>query len=231
MSPPASTTSSPLWAGLFPAGVVVVTQAELSESPSLLPEERSFVTRAVDKRVLEFTAGRSCARAALIRLGGPPVALSVGAHREPLWPQGFVGSITHCEGHCAAAVARQDRASITSLGLDAEPAQPLPEEIVHRVLTAGEQDWLLRRGRDSLPWDRLVFSAKESVFKCLFPVERRYIDFHEVEIAFVENGGFQLRAQGLLEAEKHVRGACAVRAGLILTAATWSASSLRGILT
>ena len=172
--------ASPAWNKLFPLGVATVTQAELAGEPQLMPEERQFVARAVPARVLEFAAGRSCARAALARFGCPPVALPVGAKREPKWPPGFIGSITHCPGHCAAAVARLDFEGphpIASIGLDAEPAQALPDEVAAMVLCGGERHWINRNGQNQLPWDRLVFSAKESVFKCLFPVEQRYMDF------------------------------------------------------
>jgi 4'-phosphopantetheinyl transferase EntD len=189
-----------------------------------MPEERAAVARAVPARALEFATGRSCARAALARLGCSPVAIPVGAQREPVWPPGFVGSITHCRGHCAAAVVRVDSTgpgAIASLGLDVEPAGPLPDDVANMVCGAGERAWIERHGPDLLPWDRLVFSAKESVFKCLFPLVQRFLDFHEVEIVFAGEGDFQMRALALAEAERHVRGRYAIRAGFILTTAIW----------
>jgi 4'-phosphopantetheinyl transferase EntD len=210
--------AAPTWTGLFPASVVTVTQAELAEAPALMPEEEPFVARAVPARALEFTQGRSCARAALARLGCPPVAIAVGAEREPIWPPGFLGSITHCRGHCAAAVTRA-ASSIAGVGLDVEPAQPLAAELVAMVCRAGEREWIAQRGHEGLPWERLVFSAKESVFKCLFPIVRRYVDFHEVELVLADDGSLRVRAAGLLLAER-VAIRCDVRAGFVLTVAT-----------
>jgi 4'-phosphopantetheinyl transferase EntD len=206
--------------------VATVTQSELVDTPALLPEERGFLARAVPTRILEFTTGRSCARAALAQLGCPPVAIAIGDQREPIWPPGFIGSITHCKGHCAAAVARWDphtAHAIASLGLDAEPALPLPEDVAGMVCSDGERKWIEQHRQDRLPWDRVVFSAKESVFKCIFPITRQFLDFHDVELTFVGERSFQIRAPSLPEATKHVRGSHAFREGFILTNAIWLA--------
>src|SRR4051812_9450636 len=90
----------------------------------LFPSEREALGSAVEKRRREFTTGRACARQALSRLGTPVVALPSGPHGEPLWPAGTVGSITHCRGYRACAVARSE--AVTALGIDAEPNEPLP---------------------------------------------------------------------------------------------------------
>jgi 4'-phosphopantetheinyl transferase EntD len=204
--------------------VVTVTQSELAGTPALMPEEGSYLARAVPARVLEFTTGRSCARAALAQLGCPPVAIAVGDQREPLWPPGFIGSITHCKGHCAAAAARWAPGmahAIASLGLDAEPALPLPEDVARMVCSDGERGWIEEHRQDGLPWDRLVFSAKESVFKCIFPITRHFLDFHEVELTFIGERSFHISAPSLPEATKHVRGNHAFREGFILTNALW----------
>jgi 4'-phosphopantetheinyl transferase EntD len=225
MPPSVRRNRSPAWDGLFPAGVITVTAANLTSEPALLPEERPFVARAVPARVLEFATGRSCARAALAELGCPPVAIAVGQQREPVWPPGFIGSITHSQGHCAAAVAcRQPGAAhgIAGLGLDAEPAQPLSEDTRGMVCLTRELEWIEQRRQDGLPWDRFVFSAKESVFKCLFPMERRWIDLHEVEVVLSDPGCFRIRAPGVRAATESVQGSYAFRDGLILTTAIWS---------
>ena len=71
----------------------------------LRPEERAYVESAVPRRVREFAAGRQCARLALRELGGPDEAIPVGLSRQPKWPPGIVGSITHTVGYCLAVVA------------------------------------------------------------------------------------------------------------------------------
>jgi len=161
--------ANPTWNGLFPASVVTVTQSELADTPALMPEERSFLARAVPARVLEFTTGRSCARAALARLGCPPVAIAVGDEREPLWPPGFIGSITHRPGHCAAAVARCEPHLIAGLGFDAEPAQALPEDVLKVACCPGEQEWIRQRSprsrssaQETLRFERREFRSRST---------------------------------------------------------------------
>src|SRR5204862_697538 len=108
---------------LFP-GEVAVAVWEGDEEPPLYPEETAAVVRAVPKRAAEFARGRACARAALAQLGVSSAPLPVGPERAPIWPEGFVGSVTHCRGLVAAVAARSAR--VSALGLDAEPAGALP---------------------------------------------------------------------------------------------------------
>jgi 4'-phosphopantetheinyl transferase EntD len=178
---------------LFPSAVVVVTASpEMWEAP-LHPEEEVSVRRAVPKRRREFAAGRATARLALARLGIENFPLVMGPDRLPAWPEGIVGSISHCSGFCGAAVAR--RQDIVSLGLDVEPAEPLEESLLPLIVTDRERN-ALERAETAFPdlWSRIVFSAKESVYKCLSPLVRRILDFHEVELSFdAREGTFTAR--------------------------------------
>ncbi len=148
----------------------------------LFPEEEAILGRSVDKRRREFTTARACARAALATLSLPPVPIVPGVRGAPQWPPGVVGSITHCAGYRAAAVARAE--DILTLGLDAEPDDRLPEGVLDVIASADE-----RAGLCALPssarepsWDRLLFSAKESVYKAWFPLTRRWLGFEEAAI-------------------------------------------------
>ena len=124
-------------AGILPPEVSVAE--EFGDVPGVLlfPEEEAVIARAVDKRRREFTTARACARAALDKLGLPPVPIVPGLRGAPGWPAGIVGSITHCAGYRAAAVAR-DREVVT-IGLDAEPHEPLPAGVLGAIASAGEQ--------------------------------------------------------------------------------------------
>ncbi|MFL5884840.1 MAG: 4'-phosphopantetheinyl transferase, partial [Thermoleophilaceae bacterium] len=107
----------PLIERVVPGNVVALeTDQELLET-ELFPEEEALVARAVAKRRNEFVTGRALARRALSTLGVAPVAIGRGARGQPLWPGGIVGSITHCRGYRACAVARFDE--IASVGIDA----------------------------------------------------------------------------------------------------------------
>jgi 4'-phosphopantetheinyl transferase EntD len=167
---------------LFPPEVVTVTADEAMWSGALHPEEEALLRDAVAKRRREFTAGRLCARTALARLGIEHPALLMDADRVPVWPPGVIGSLSHCEGYCGAVVAR--RGELLGIGLDVELAGPLPPGVPTAVLTPGEATALARlpalRGAD---WAKLAFCAKESLYKCLFPLTRTFLEFTDVEIA------------------------------------------------
>jgi 4'-phosphopantetheinyl transferase EntD len=168
-------------ASLVPAGVAVADARGPLPGEALLPEEEALVARAVQKRRAEFTTVRTCARIALAELGVPAAPLLSGPKREPLWPAGIVGSLTHCDGYRAAAVARAD--TLASIGIDAEPHAALPDGILPRVSLPAEQAHL-RTLPAGVHWDRLLFSAKESVYKTWFPLARRWLGFEEAAVEF-----------------------------------------------
>ncbi|HEY8154146.1 MAG TPA: 4'-phosphopantetheinyl transferase superfamily protein [Myxococcota bacterium] len=170
---------------LFPESVVALTAAEDagSEPAALLPEEAACIVRAGAKRRREFAAGRSTARLALARLGVEGFPLLADADRVPRWPEGVVGSISHCAGCCAVVVARRGR--ILSLGLDVERADPLEDEILTRICTPRERERAARQAPPAgIDWGKLVFSAKESAYKCYFPLARTLLGFQDMEIDF-----------------------------------------------
>jgi 4'-phosphopantetheinyl transferase EntD len=107
----------------------------------------------------------------------------VGEDRAPVWPPGIVGSISHCRGLCAVAVARSSR--IASVGLDVETGEPLSGDLLPLVVTASESTQLgMLPQRDGLDWPKLLFSAKEALYKCYYPLARSFLDFQDVEVLF-----------------------------------------------
>ncbi|MBQ1097420.1 4'-phosphopantetheinyl transferase superfamily protein [Streptomyces sp. b94] len=176
---------------LLPDTVVTVEahgQDEAGHLP-LYPEEAALVARAVAKRRREFTLVRSCARRAMEKLGVPAQPVLTGERGAPRWPAGLVGSMTHCDGYCAAALVRAT--DLASLGIDAEPDGPLPDGVLPTVSLPVEAE-RLRRLADERPgvhWDRLLFSAKESVYKAWFPLTGEWLDFMEADIEISVNPG------------------------------------------
>lgn len=163
---------------ILPRGVFAAHVFGDVEGAALYPEEESLVARAVEKRQREFATTRLCARRALSLLGETPGPLRAGPRGEPLWAAGLVGSLTHCDGYRAAAVARGG--DIVALGIDAEPDGPLPGGVLDLVTLPEERRVLRALGRfGDASWDRLLFSAKESVFKAWYPVTRRELAFRE----------------------------------------------------
>lgn len=167
---------------ILPASATVVSTRGELEGP-LHPEEEAIVGRAVEKRRREFTTARICAREALARLGRPHQAIPSGPKGEPLWPVGIVGSITHCDGYRACAAAHA--ADIVTVGVDAEPHQPLPDRLLADIALPEEREWLkhLARQAPGVHWDRLLFSIKESIYKAWFPLAERWLGFEDAVVA------------------------------------------------
>jgi len=159
----------------------------------LFPEEEAVIARAVPKRRQEFTTARHCARAALAALGAPAAPILPGAMGAPTWPAGYVGTMTHCAGYRAAAIARTDR--VASLGLDAEPHQPLPSGVLPLVTLPEEREWLTdcARRRPDVHWDRLLFCTKEAVYKGWFPLANRWLGFQDARVTIDPDGTFEAR--------------------------------------
>ena len=207
---------------LVPEDVAVAVATDADPSP-LYPIEEEAVRNAIEKRRREYALGRTCARTALRSLGIPDQAIPTGSSREPVWPAGVVGSITHCAGLVAAAVARAD--AYLGIGLDAEPStrileQPLTRHICTPAEAARLPDLGLPPGLESM----VVFSAKETVHKAIAPTSGVWLGFHDVEIDFdTAAGTYAARLvrepHDRLEPLKALRGRYAVQDGFVLTAA------------
>ncbi|MER7013145.1 4'-phosphopantetheinyl transferase superfamily protein [Saccharopolyspora sp. NPDC000359] len=187
----------------------------------LFPEEQALITKAVPKRRNEFTTVRHCARKALAELGHPPVPLLKGERGAPRWPTGITGSMTHCAGYRAAAVAR--RTDFASIGIDAEPAGALPDGVLDTIARPEELVRIRRLETTSttVHWDRLLFSAKESVYKAWFPLTHRWLDFDEASIDINPVAGTfhaQLLAPAPEVPRQEFHGRWSSRNGLLITA-------------
>lgn len=146
---------------MLPDSVSIAVWGIDTMDAALRAEEREAIRRAVPKRVREFARGRATARCALAQLGVGPRPIPIGDHRQPIWPKGVVGAITHAGDLVAAAVARSSDCSC--LGIDVEHGVELPSGITEMILTRAEQ-------ADPVPVHGLVrFSAKESIHKAIFP--------------------------------------------------------------
>ena len=190
-------------AGL-PPGCAVVLRPDTGPPPPLHGVEAAAVAGAVARRRAEFAHGRAAARDALKRAGGPAGRIPVGPDRDPVWPVGWVGAITHCQGRVGAVVA--PATVLRGVGLDAEVRAPLPADVVERVLHAGEVRAAARVG---LP-EVALFSAKESVHKAVFPSTRVWMDFLDVELEVAADRTFTARraagANGPTPALAELRG-------------------------
>ncbi len=193
-------------------------------SGGLLPEEEPAIARAVEKRRREFIAGRLCAREAMAALGLPPAAIVPAKDRAPIWPAGVIGTITHTDTWCAAAIARAAE-GVRALGLDVEPDEPLKPTLVRPITIPEERAWL-----DAQPASergllgKLVFSAKESAYKAQYALTGCFFGFSGMRIHLDVPGArfvavFQ-RDAGEFRAGDELRGKLVVDHGYVMTGLT-----------
>jgi len=201
---------SALVESLFPPGVAAAELCTPGDPALLDPEEAQIVARAVPKRVGEFAAGRLCARSALARFGVTSFAVRAARDRQPLWPAGLVGSITHTQGFCAAVIGEQAR--FVGLGLDTEHADAVRSELWPSICTAEELAWIA-----SLPAEErtraaaLMFAAKEAFYKCQYPSTGEWLSFADLRIVPLDWAALQGSFQ--VEARRTLRVSAAERSG------------------
>lgn len=186
---------------LFPAPVRAATTPLDADLSVLFDAEKPAVARAVAKRQREFATGRRCARALLAELGHPPVAIPRRADRSPEWPAGVVGSISHCDDLCFVALA--PASALLGIGVDVEPDQPLEPPLWRKICTPAELAGVVEASPPALRGQtvRLLFSAKEAFYKCVFPLLREVLGFQAVEIQMEwETGRFHCAVAEALRA-------------------------------
>lgn len=151
-----------------------------ADVPPLLPEEAGYETPAVERRKQELRVGRHLARTALTVVGAIPGPLLRREDRSVIWPEGFMGTISHTKDVVVAAAAK--RTDVPCLGLDVERTQVSPR-LVERILREEE-----RAAIADLPEDARcrhatrVFSAKEAFYKAQYPHTETYLGFHDVTL-------------------------------------------------
>ena len=144
-------------------GALLAGEAQLFQQASLQAKRQSGAARLVARRLL---AG----------YGHDGAAIGKAASGAPLWPAGMVGSLAHDSGVAVAAVARSQ--DFTGVGIDIEPAENLPGEMVDLVATPAERS----RYAPSVLHSRVLFVAKEAVYKAIHPLDGVFLDFHDIEI-------------------------------------------------
>jgi enterobactin synthetase component D / holo-[acyl-carrier protein] synthase len=191
-------------AALVPPAVVVSEEFGLPpEVPDLPLAEREAIASATRKRRREFAAVRACARRAFAELGLPPSPVPRGPSGEPAWPPGVVGSMTHCDGYRACAIGRAGE--FAAIGIDAEPHAPLPPGVRGLVISDSERAALaeLAAIAPATCWDRILFCAKEAVYKAWFPATGGWLGFSDADVRLAADGTFRAT---LLEADPVAAG-------------------------
>ncbi|MFT7620524.1 MAG: 4'-phosphopantetheinyl transferase EntD [Planctomycetota bacterium] len=153
--------------------------AEITEE--LHPAEALQATKYGSKRLVEFRASRTLARRLLIQLGQEPAAILNGENREPIWPAGIAGTISHSGDVVIVALAHEQ--DVMSLGVDIEVRDSLKQDLWSKILCPQEIAFVEKlddgeAGRLSL----LFFSAKESFYKAQFPLTRKFLSFDSISL-------------------------------------------------
>jgi 4'-phosphopantetheinyl transferase EntD len=205
---------------LLPADIAVVQKWKSAPLDSLSVEEQAMVSVACTKRKLEFATGRWCAREALKAKGIEGFSLLSDARRAPVWPSGIVGSITHTDGFCAAAIGLRD--AYAGIGIDAELDGQVGEDLWSNLFTAQEIGWLER-----LPEPRrasmatVIFSAKESFYKAQYAFTNMWLDFTSATVV-IENGRWNLHlvppVQALERLRQPISGGYVISSRCVMTA-------------
>ena len=177
---------------LFPDCVATACCRIADADGSIDPAEYSNIKHAVEARQQEFSAGRMCARQVLKHLDVFAGPLRKLPNRSISWPEGIIGTVSHNEIWCGAAVAR--RCDVAGIGLDIETVARIGEKLWRRILTTEERTWLDRQpAAESQQWAALIFSAKEAVYKCIAALVRRRIGFMDaVIVPDLQEGVFEL---------------------------------------
>ena len=194
--------------------------AELySDPPELapLPEEEPLIAKSVPKRRNEFVTVRHCARVALEQLGVAPAPILKGEKGEPCWPDGVVGSLTHCRG----AVVGLDR-SVRSVGIDAEPHGVLPDGVLNAVSLPVER-YEIGALPGGLHWDRILFCAKEATYKAWYPLTGVVLHHEQVRVQLTADGTFRAEASDGIRMPLRVEGRWRAGPDVVLTLAAVAA--------
>jgi len=162
---------------MAPAGVLIGHRliAPGDESALTAAEAQSIASPLSEVRRASG-AVRIVGRQLLSQLGYEAYTLPKGPSGAPLWPAGIVGSFAHDERVAAAAIAR--RRDAETVGIDVEPAEALPPEMLDLIATPNERSMI----GDDLCAGRLLFAAKEAVYKAVHPLDGAFLEYRDIEI-------------------------------------------------
>ncbi len=150
---------------------------------ALAADEVRGIAASVVERRRASGAARIVARELLGRLGLGECRLPRASSGAPIWPAGVVGSLAHDRRVAVAAVGASG--GFGALGIDVEPAEALPDDLLDIVTRPDER---LTISGDPLA-GRLLFAAKEAVYKAVYPLDRTFLEHHDVQIDFANRRG------------------------------------------
>jgi len=147
-----------------------------ADEAHLLPEELSSISARQPAMRRASGAARWLARRLLAEIGVSDVAIPRAPSGAPVWPDGIIGSLAHDDAMAVAAVAPVG--AIVSLGIDVEPAEPLPDDSFAIVATGADRTG----AADPRLAGRILFCAKEAVYKAAFPLDREVLGYEDIAV-------------------------------------------------
>lgn len=167
---------------LFDGEVIAYASRTGLVCDQLYEEERDYVSRAVVRRKAEFGTARVLVRSALQERGFPAQPFLPREDRSPRWPDGVIGSISHTDNLCGVVISTSKQ--LLSIGFDIEADRSEKEGLKHLVLTPRESSELSTDGSNNVEWMiGLIFSIKEAIYKCQFPITGQFVNFIDVGVA------------------------------------------------
>lgn len=138
--------------------------------------------KAIKKRRVEYICARYCAGKAISKIiPGYNEVITNKLDRSPKWPPGIIGSITHTKNFAAVAVGSTN--AIQGIGIDAEKIISLDTiSNIRKMIANGKEIQLASSFADERIFYTIVFSAKESIFKCIYPLVNKMFWYHDVSI-------------------------------------------------
>ncbi len=162
---------------LAPPGLLVgCRRIEAGDARHILPVESETIQSRTAAGRDASGAGRLLARRLLRQLGYDDPAIPRGKAGEPVWPAGVAASIAHDADFAIAVATRSE--TMRGVGIDIEPALPLPPEIEPVVLNSRDR----LAGCDPAIAGRIAFAAKEAAYKASFPLDGEVLGFEDITV-------------------------------------------------
>ena len=164
--------------------VEVINNTNSDSEFTLYPEELALTKKMSSKRLYDFSSGRYAARKLLLNYEIEKHPILIGENRAPIWPTGIIGSISHSENLCIAVIS--DKKALNSIGVDIESSKRINADILPLICNEEEISHIKLLEKASniniLTNAKLIFSIKESLFKCLNPLINNWIDYKEMQV-------------------------------------------------
>jgi len=148
-------------------------------------ENLMILPKASALRNKQLCLGRLCAAEALMTSGldeSLALNIAIGQNREPLWPNGYIGSISH--DRIGAVAIANSTSKVRALGVDVEEWGRMKPEIAEKILHQNDLRDVPGLGQNELL--TLIFSAKETLYKALYPIVQTYFGFDSASVTTID---------------------------------------------